>query len=83
MFGIPIATLLTLAIDYGPKVIAFLEAMKPVIEAAAPIIEKMVKSGIPEEAAAKAVFGHLSGIHRMTPEEEKRWFDRASVGVIN
>jgi hypothetical protein len=76
MFGIPLATLLTLAIQYGPKAVALFEAVKPVIEAAAPAIAKMVAAGIPEEAAAKKAFGHLAGLHRMTPEEEQRWFDR-------
>lgn len=79
MFGIPLATITTilgLAVTYGPRLIALIQVLAPVIEAAAPAIEKMIAAGIPETDAAKKVFGHLAGVHKMTREEEERWFER-------
>jgi hypothetical protein len=77
MFGIPILTLISYAVTYGPKAIALVQALAPVIEAAAPQIEALVKAGVPEAEATTKVFGLLAAPHKMTPEEQELWFARA------
>lgn len=71
MFGIPLSTLISLALTYGPKVVQLVQTFAPVIQAAAPIIEKMVQNGVSHESAAQAVANHI-GFYDARSEESKK-----------
>lgn len=62
MFGIPISTLISLAVKYGPEAVSFIRQVDPLIHqivvAAAPLAKKVLDSGenvTHEFAATQAV----------------------------
>lgn len=74
MFGIPLVTLLGYAITYGPKIMAILQALQPILAAAEPIIAKLVSDGIPHDTAVTKVLAQMAKPD-VTPQEAAFWKD--------
>jgi hypothetical protein len=66
-------TIIALALKYGPTIISVLKALEPLLEAAKPVVEKMMAEGIEEHVAWPVVLKH----YQPGSIEEQRWFDRA------
>jgi hypothetical protein len=85
MFGIPITTLISLAVTYGPDVIKFVQAADPLLHqlvvAATPLAKKVVQQfGVTVEvAAAQGVSLLAIGAHGWSDDELKNWWDKQSV----
>lgn len=76
-----IAGLLTIAVQYGPNAIsAFSSLVKlwPAIKALLALIGTHTDAGLSVDDAVTTVAGQIRGLHKMTPEEEQQWFNRAS-----
>lgn len=74
MFGIPLLTLISYAVTYGPQAIKVIQALAPIIAAAEPVIAGLVKGGMPHDEATTTVFGWLAAPHKMTDAEREIWF---------
>jgi hypothetical protein len=59
MFGIPIGTLLGYLVTYGPQALKVIQSLGPVMQAAAPLIEKMVSQGLTPTQAGNALATHV------------------------
>lgn len=56
MFGIPLATIISFALTYGPKIMALIQALQPVFKAAEPLIAQLVSNGMSHDQATAHVF---------------------------
>jgi hypothetical protein len=63
--------IISLVIKYGPTVLALIRAIAPLLEAAKPIVERLVQHGLEEHKAWEIA------IKTMDREDEERWFRRA------
>lgn len=73
MFGIPITTLISMGITYGPGVIKFIQAADPLlhqlVSAAIPLAKQIVDSGGTHEDAASEAINTLA--------ENASYYDKA------
>lgn len=83
MGGIPIWQLLSLAVTYGPRAYAVYKALEPALIKAWPLVKAMTADGIPEAEAVRKALATGLAPHRMTREEEERWFVRATGEAAN
>lgn len=60
MFGIPLATLITYLMTYGPAAIKVLQVLGPIIAAAAPQIEALMAKGMTQEQATSTLTAHVA-----------------------
>jgi len=86
MFGVPLATLIALAVKYGPAAIDFVREIDPLVHQividAAPLAAKVQKTfgAADKVAATHSVFLLRMNTTQWTDAEWKNYWDRASDG---
>lgn len=70
---LPLGTIIALVIQYGPQIIAFLEAVQPLLKAAQPVVAKLVESGMSPEDAQGKVIGWMAAPHKMSEKDVEFW----------
>lgn len=55
------------------------QMVEPLAKSVIAVIGNHIEAGATAEEAIQNTTGDITALHAMTPEEEKQWFDRASM----